>query len=379
MINKRLLVKVLLAHNDENSFYDKKLRIDLSRKEGKAKFLKHVCALSNSNPANNSYIVIGVSDQQNKIVGVDFFDDSKLQNLVNAYLENPPRVTYENIPFPHLPIGKVVGLITIFPNPACTALRKNIWKYYGGSVFIREGSISQPKKFGITLQDINSSVVETIEHQAQNNIQLTLDGVVDFLNQHQGEKMQSEYRVFKETFVLCWAGIEKKVKDKTYYSRVDIELINEQVKLFYSNLDEVEISWDKDAFTITEYVQLGIHNDFRFFPLEKVAINFQENGTYQLQTELLFEPPRLDRATLLHRFNANNALLDKLEKKIPLSLVEQEDLYQLPSSYMLCYLNLIHAAKEQLHRSRPLLKSQGAAIYEAYKETQRILRKIKYN
>ncbi|MGB0375696.1 MAG: ATP-binding protein, partial [Flavobacteriaceae bacterium] len=100
MINKRLLVKALLAHNDENSFYDKKLKIDLSLKEGKAKFLKHICALSNSNPANNSYIVIGVSDQKNTIVGVDFFDDSKLQNLINAYLENPPRVAYENIPFP---------------------------------------------------------------------------------------------------------------------------------------------------------------------------------------------------------------------------------------------------------------------------------------
>ncbi|MEP0480116.1 MAG: RNA-binding domain-containing protein, partial [Nonlabens sp.] len=79
MINKRLLVKNLLAHNDENSFYDKKLKIDLSNKEGKAKFLKHICALSNSNPKNNSYIVIGVDDVTNAIVGVDFFDDSKLQ------------------------------------------------------------------------------------------------------------------------------------------------------------------------------------------------------------------------------------------------------------------------------------------------------------
>jgi len=29
MINKRLLVKNLLAHQDENSFYDKKRRLDL--------------------------------------------------------------------------------------------------------------------------------------------------------------------------------------------------------------------------------------------------------------------------------------------------------------------------------------------------------------
>ena len=97
MINKRLLIKNLLAHNDENSFYDKKRIIDISHKEGKAKFLKHVCALSNSNPKNNSYIVIGVEDEDSNIIGVDFFDDSKIQNLINAYLSNPPIVQYENI------------------------------------------------------------------------------------------------------------------------------------------------------------------------------------------------------------------------------------------------------------------------------------------
>lgn len=135
MINKRLLVKALLAHNNENSFYDKKLKITLDNKEGKAKFLKHICALSNSNPHNNSYLVIGVEDQENKIVGVDFFDDSKIQNLINAYLINPPDVLYENIPFPQLPKGKVVGLVTIKPTTAVTSLLKNIWKFKQGNRF----------------------------------------------------------------------------------------------------------------------------------------------------------------------------------------------------------------------------------------------------
>ena len=116
MINKRLLIKNLLAHNDENSFYDKKRQLNIGEKEGKAKFLKHICALSNSNPENNSYIVIGVEDEDSKIVGIDFFDDSKIQNLVNAYLSNPPLISYENIPFPHLPDQLVVGLVTIRPN-----------------------------------------------------------------------------------------------------------------------------------------------------------------------------------------------------------------------------------------------------------------------
>ena len=116
MINKRLLIKNLLSHNDENSFYDKKQKLSLHNKEGKAKFIKHVCALSNSNPTNNSYIVIGIEDEENKIIGVDFFDDSKIQNLANAYLTNPPKIQYENVPFTTLPRHKVIGLVTVLLN-----------------------------------------------------------------------------------------------------------------------------------------------------------------------------------------------------------------------------------------------------------------------
>lgn len=79
MINKRLLIKNLLAHNDENIFYDKKRKINISEKEGKAKFLKHVCTLSNNTPQNNSFIVISVQDQDNKIIGVDFSFNNKTQ------------------------------------------------------------------------------------------------------------------------------------------------------------------------------------------------------------------------------------------------------------------------------------------------------------
>ena len=304
MINKRLLVKNLLAHNDENSFYDKKRFVDIGQKEGKAKFLKHVCALANSNPKNNSFIVIGVEDEDNKIVGVDFFDDSKIQNLVNAYLDNPPLISYENIPFPHLPEGKVVGLVTIKSNGKVCALRKNIWKYYGGMVFFREGSISMPKAYNITLKDINSSAVATIEQHAKNNIELTLDGVIDFMN-HRHRDLESNYKVFKEQFVVCWAGNQKKVKGQTYFSRVDIELINEQVKLFYSTFDEITIAYNEDSFTTMEYVQLGLGNEQKYYPLEKMVLTFEDNGTYQIQSDLLFDPPQYDRKTLLHILNAN--------------------------------------------------------------------------
>lgn len=377
MINKRLLIKNLLAHNDENSFYDKKRQVDIGEKEGKAKFLKHICALSNSNPKNNSYIVIGVEDEDNSITGVDFFDDSKIQNLINAYLTNPPIVQYENIPFPHLPDDKVVGLVTIRPIDGLTSLRKNIWKYYGGSVFFRDGSMSMPKAYDIEIKDVNSKIVEAIENHSQNNIQHTLDGVFDFLSKR--KDYHPRYKVFKEYFVLCWAGQKKVIKDKTFYSRVDIELINELVRLFFSTLDEVAISYDEDSFKIVEYVSLGLQNNYQYYPLEETLINFGNNATYHIETELLFEAPQFDKKVLHHIYNTNNTILAKLKKGLTLSAHEEKDLKNLPATYLICYFNLFHDAVDKLNEAKPYLKDYSEDVYKSYKETLRILRKVRYS
>ncbi len=378
MINKRLLVKNLLAHNDENSFYDKKRFIGITHKEGKAKFLKHVCALANSNPKNNSFIVVGVEDEDNKIVGVDFFDDSKIQNLVNAYLDNPPLISYENIPFPHLEEGKVVGLVTITSNGKVCSLRKNIWKYYGGSVFFREGSISMPKAYDVELKDQNSQAVATIQQHARNNIELTLDGVIDFIN-NRHKDLESDYKVFKEQFVVCWAGNKREVKGQTYFSRVDIELINEQVKLFYSNLDEVTITYDENSFATMEYVRLGLEGKQRYYPLEELIITFQENGTYQIQTDLVFMPPLYDKKVLHHTYNTNNSILAKIKNGIDLNPSEIEDLAYLPDTYLICYLNGFEEARDLMDLARSLLKDNFTEVYTSLKAALRILRKVDYN
>lgn len=378
MFNKRLLIKNLLAHNDENSFYDKKRQLNFNDREGKAKFLKHVCALSNSNPENNSYIVVGVEDEDSSIQGVDFFDDSKIQNLINAYLTNPPLVTYENVGFPHLPEGKVVGLVSIRPNHGTIcSLRKNIWKYYGGAVFFREGSISMPKVFDIELKDYNSEIVAEIEKHSQNNIAHTLDGVFDFMQK--SKDFNPTYKVFKEYFVMCWAGKKEVVDDKTYFSRVNIELINEQVKLFYSDLDEVEISYDTDSFTILEYVHLGLYESYKYYPLEKTTIRFNNNVSYDIESEIVFDPPKYSKETLFHIYNNNAALLKKIEKKQTLNASEKKDLLRLPATYLLCHLNGFPEAITTMEAAKPLLKVNSPEAYARYKETMRVLRKVRYN
>jgi hypothetical protein len=379
MIHKRLLIKNLLSHNDENSFYDKKQKLSLSAKEGKAKFLKHICALSNSNPNNNSYAVIGVEDEENKIIGVDFFDDSKIQNLVNAYLINPPEITYENVPFPRLPRYKVIGLVTIHPNNKITSLSKNAWKYKKGTVFFRRGSNSMPflgKNF--KLKNVNKEIVAAIEKNASNSIALTLDGVFYFLNNHK-PAYNPQYKVFNEQFVLCWAGEKKLINNEEYFSRVDIELINEQVKLFFSSLDEVQITITKQSFIITEFILLGVDKNETHYPLEKTIINFKENGKYVIVKELLFEPPQYDVAIIDSIYNNCKSIVKKITKKVALSVTQKEDVLRLPTRLLICYLHGFFEAKNQLKLAKNHIKNLAdKTTYIKYKDAVRIIRKIQY-
>lgn len=377
MINKRLLIKNLLAHNDECSFYDKKRQLNLHSREGKAKFLKHICALSNSNPTNNSYIVVGVEDQDNSIVGDDFFDDSRIQNLVNAFLENPPKIQYENVPFPNLPKDKVIGLVTIKPNSKTSYFKKGIHTIAANSIFIRRGSNTMPVEGKIEKNYQNTETVIGIENNSRNSIEYTLDNVIDFLN-FRHKTMQPKYKVFKELFVICWAGIAKKSRDKIYLSRVDIELINEQIKLFYSAQDVVEITFDEDTFTIIEYVPLGLNDKTSYYPLEQQTIHFHDNGYYKIEREMLFQPPEFNKKMLFHIYNANISLLNKLQKGYLLSEREQKDLENLPSTFMICYLNGFEDAKQKLIDAKLLLKP-FTQVYLSFKEALRILRKMKYD
>ncbi|TWI01311.1 putative DNA-binding protein [Flavobacterium tiangeerense] len=377
MINKRLLIKNLLAHNDESSFYDKKRQLNLHSREGKAKFLKHICALSNSNPTNNSYIVVGVEDQENTIVGDDFFDDSRIQNLVNAYLENPPKIQYENVPFPNLPKDKVVGLVTIKPKNKTSSFKKGIHTIPISSIFIRRGSNSIPLEGDFEKNYQNTETVIGIENNSRNSIENTLDSVMDFMNLRHKD-MSPKYKVFKELFVICWAGIAKKSRDKTYLSRVDIELINEQIKLFYSAQDVVEITFDEDTFIIIEYVPLGLNDKTSYYPLEKQTIHFQDNGYYKIEREFLFQPPEFNKKLLFHIYNVNLSILKKLEKGFELNYRENKDLENLPSTFMICYLNGFEDAKQKLIDAKPILKPFNH-VYLSFKESLRILRKMKYD
>ena len=108
-------------------------------------------------------------------------------------------------------------------------------------------------------------------------------------------------------------------------------------------------------------------------------ITFQENGSYKMETELVFKPPQFNKKTLHHIYNSNNALIEKLKKGISLELCELNDLKNVPANYLICYLNDFKDAKYRLFDTRMILKKADESIYQSYKETVRILRKMKYN
>jgi hypothetical protein len=281
------------------------------------------------------------------------------------------------VPFPNLPKDKVIGLVTVKPKSKTSHFKKGIHTIPANSIFIRRGSNTMPIEGEIEKNYQNTETVIGIENNSRNSIEYTLDGVIDFMN-FRHKDMAPKYKVFKELFVICWAGIAKKSREKTYLSRVDIELINEQIKLFYSAQDVVEITFDEDTFTIIEYVPLGLNDKTSYYPLEKQTIHFHDNGYYKIEREILFQPPEFNKKMLFHIYNANITLLNKLQKGLSLSEREHKDLENLPSTFMICYLNGFEEAKQKLIDAKPLLKPFNQ-VYLSFKEALRILRKMKYD
>jgi len=70
--------------------------------------------------------------------------------------------------------------------------------------------------------------------------------------------------------------------------------------------------------------------------------------------------------------------LEKIQKNTTLTEKEVHDLQNLPSTFMLCYLNGFSDAKQRLIDAKTLLKS-FPIVYLSFKEVMRVLRKMKYS
>ena len=179
---------------------------------------------------------------------------------------------------------------------------------------------------------------------------------------------------------MCWASEKKIINEKEYFSRVDIELINEQVQLFFSALDDVQISYNQNSFIITEYILLGLNTDEKHYPLEKTIINFKDNGKHDIVTEFLFEIPKYDETIIKHIYDNSNKIITKIVAETSLSVLDFDDVFKLPTNLLLCYLNGYLDAINQLKKARNYIKNlEDKTTYLKYKDVMRVVRKVKYN
>jgi hypothetical protein len=358
MLNKRLLIKNILSHNDEGTFFDKKRIISLSSDSEKAKLLKHICALSNSNPKNESYIIFGVLDEDNSIVGVPPFDDSVIQNLVKSNLENPPIVSYENIQFPETKNYQTLGLLTIFEKIEQSSFTKNIWKIKKGSTYYRYGSNSIIIDENFYLNKKNTSIVNSIKEYSINNLKGLINGVQEFKSLSDSA-YNPENIVFLDQFVLCWSAWKDKYGERDYFSEIDIQLVNENKKILISAVQYTDIIITENEFKIIELVPLGYEDKFDLFPLEETSILFRENGTYSITTKTVFKFPAFPKEEIRILYQRTKSLTEKYKQG---EFPREERNFQegIAEYYLLCYLNGIETARTDLIESINYLDGSAA-------------------
>ena len=144
-------------------------------------------------------------------------------------------------------------------------------------------------------------------------------------------------------------------------------------------MDDVQIMYNQNAFIITELILLGIDKVGKRYPLEKTIIHFKDNGKYDIVSEFLFTPPNLDDARMRHLYEYNNLIIAKIERGIPLSVLEHEDVSRMPTNYLLCSLHGFEDAALQLKRAKNYIKNlDDTTTYVKFKEAIRVLRKVKY-
>lgn len=114
---------------------------DLDTNEGKAEFIKDVSAIANSPGQETGYIILGVTDKDRGLVGVDrnLVKEERLQQIVAEYIDPPFTLSFSVRSLRDQP----VGLISIPPSSKKPhMINRDIGKLHTGTCHIRRGSIT---------------------------------------------------------------------------------------------------------------------------------------------------------------------------------------------------------------------------------------------
>lgn len=317
MVNKRKLIELILSKNfSENAYFDIKEMICLSNTDQKAKLLKHICALSNSNPSNDSFLIFGVEDETFNYKGVEYKDDSTFQDLVFEHLDNPPEILYENVVFHELQKKdehkQFLGLLTISGDGSFCKFKKNISGIRKGCGFVRLGSQTrQIREEDWSADTSNVNTVGELKRMATTKLEDVLNDTVRFYKET-GESYPPHHVVLHDIYVVCYSGWKNKIDNEIFLSEVNIELIGENVQLFYSACEEVQISASDDQIKIVKYVPLYFHENLHYLPFKSKTIAFSSASGYEIKDCFIFNLPKISQreaATIVQRY-------EKVHKKI---------------------------------------------------------------
>jgi hypothetical protein len=158
-------------------------------------------------------------------------------------------------------------------------------------------------------------------------------------------------------------------------TEVDVRIVNEASRLFYSAVQWVDIKTTDSEFVILEYKVLGFDNNFTLYPFEETKIIFHENGNFNISTEIIFNPPKFDNDAIKVLYSKTKDFESKIVRGDKIDYAKDLDFYLgIANYFLICYFNGINEAKTDLLNSSKYL--DGAAG-EWQSECVEILEKFK--
>lgn len=359
MLNRNKLVQLSLSEiPSETEYLDYKKQIDITSDTGRAKLIRLICAMNHSNPNAYSFIFVGIGDDKS-IIGTPFLDDANFQNAVKDFINNCPKLSYENINFKGATSEEFIGIITIYPSEDISYIAKNIWKLKKGDKFIRRGSTTE--KYNECNEQLhkNTRVKQNqfesnqLTQKATVSLGSTLDAVLSFYSKIHKEYSPRHY-VFNDQYVV---GISSWYEDSIdCHSEVTISVLNEEVIYFWSALEHVKIECLEQYIVIEEQALVFWGGDRIYFPFKLTKLDFSKLGTYSIQKELIFSIPHLTIEEISY-------FIDNISSKLK---CEKEYIEILPYELLLAALNGSHKAVRLLCNKNN--SNLDGTVAESYRE-----------
>jgi len=308
VLNRKKLVQLSLSEiPSETEYIDYKRQIDLTSISGRAKLIRLICAMNNSNPNGQSFIFVGIDDDKS-IVGTSFLDDANFQNSVKEYISNSPKLSYENVNFKELAPDEFIGIITIYPSEAESYISKNIWTLKEGDKFIRRGSTTEKyiKRSELTAEQ-NAHESTQLTQRATVSLSSTLDAVLSFYRDSH-KAYDPRHYVFNDQNVV---GISSWLDEgNSYYSEVTVSILNDEVTYFWSANDNVTITCTDQGILIEEQALVFWQGEKLYFPFKLTTLDFSKIGAYRVQKKLLLSIPILTAEEISYFISSCSDKLD---------------------------------------------------------------------